>query len=127
VNAIITQIRSFLSGLAKVGVKGAFTYAVHLLFVFLAAVALHFGWHISVPVLPTALTTMTGFGALRWIVHELAKQYHFGRLEAQAEKDAENYLENVFGPIIKHIADLGGEEPKNATSPKAVEHNGAYL
>ena len=127
-NAIISKIIGYFKNTIKaitgIGVKGLITYGVHVLYVFLAAVALHFGFHISVPVLPTALASMTGLGALKFLFNEVSKSVHLGRLEAEAEKAAENYIENIFGPIIKHIA--GQPAVAGADAPKAG-HDGAYL
>lgn len=139
-NAIISRIKAIIkaafNGKVIASLVAAVTnYALHVALVFLAAVALHFGWHISVPVLPTALGSMTGVGVLRWLVHTLAKQYHLGRIEAEAEKTVENFLAHEFGSFINEIGKLGGEEPRfpakanganGGSSPQAT-HLGAYL
>lgn len=120
-NAIISKIKNALRGIVSAGLEWLVNYAVHLFFVFLAAVALHFGFHVSVPVLPTALASMTGLGVLKWVTSELAKSFHLGRLQAQAEKDAEQYVEHLLGPIVKYI----GEQP--APKAGATGHDGAHL
>lgn len=130
-NEIISKIKSIIKSIGAIGFGGAISYAAHAALVFLAAVALHFGYHVSVPVLPTALGSMTGLGALRWIVRELSRVYHLGRLEAQAEKDVENYLQDIFGPLISHIGEAvtdieHGDNPLKAepAAQKAVMTGG---
>jgi hypothetical protein len=72
------------------------SYAVHLALVAIAAVALHFGFHVSIPVIPGSLATWSVLGIARLAFSNLAKSWHSGRLQAELEADGSDAISQIL-------------------------------
>jgi hypothetical protein len=81
----------------------AFNFLIHWGATALVALGLHFGFHISVPVIPTTVTVFVALAFLRKVLGELAHAWHSGRLVAEAEvvarQSGTQFIKDLFASL----------------------------
>jgi hypothetical protein len=111
----MSKILSKILGSKTFGI--VFSYLIHLGGAALVAVALHFGWHLHVPVLPASLASFTSLFGLKFFLENLAKSWHTGRLQAEIESGARQ----EFGKFFNDVMTMLGDAPKAAPAQVSPE------
>lgn len=90
------QIKALLAYLAG----PAFNFLLHWAATAVVAVGLHFGAHISVPVIPATLGLFGFTSFLKMILVNLGNAWHSGRLIAEARADAGQLGGEIVSQIV---------------------------
>lgn len=98
-------------------------YLLHAMLAGIAALVAHFGWHVSVPVIPVSVASFTGWTTLNLFLSDIAKAWHAGRLQAELEHRAKQDIMGVVNSLLSDRAgNHGNDSPAAppAAAPKAA-------
>ena len=93
-------MKKYLSQLVAYLAGPAFSYLFHLGIVAVVAWGVNHGFHLSLPVIPTSLTTFAALGFIKVALTNLGRAWHSGRLVAELEHDAGTLGHDVFSQLI---------------------------